>query len=887
MKQRAARVGGCLFALVALLAACGGDEARKPADVTHPVDAEVLLEVEVLEDAAVEVELDAEGEVEGGGPEVDGEGDAEVEPDVPVDPASTGFPAQGVLIRILEPGAHGVAVATGPTIIMSGILFGNATAIVWQAGAQSGSATPGRFWQTGPITLVPGDNRVSVTATDGARSVGDSVVVTYNPAFRFDENLSARPSVLWTGVETEVVFAVALTRSGQVDLGALKLVQVSPDGESVGEVGVLADNGRLSESGDEIEQDGVFTRTARFTCTGQPLYFRATAAVTGQTSYTAVSPIVRVDCLERLAVSSCEAKKSILAAAGSALEGGAAASDIAGQLRGEAAVAEAGVSEDGSRAVWIVFDDGVLGAALAPRVGTRGGAEVLGRAGAMAGLAASGNVTVPVLSKRALVLSPAAAEFGEGDESDEVAARLSGLECPSYEVETGAAITGAGAGLGRLRGLSGYGVATLATHGAELFTGMSAARMRALRWAHIGPQEVLWSGSEVDCAGLLQAQTTCVVTSQAPMGGCPSGTRCLVTKGVASDTGSSGQGVRVDETQEDLRLGRVVMTNRGYAVTPSFFSAWRGRGFPASLVHLGACSSMRNGSLASALYAAGARGVSGFSGAVGHGFAREVALGLVESAAGGTLSDVVTRREDPEHAGTMWRVFGATNLSLAGSEVINSGFEQGLTGWRTGGDGRVVSRFGTAQPVSGKSMGLVSTGLGFSLASGELRQTFCVPEGATRLTFNWKFVSEEFKEWCGTAKFQDRFSATLIDETGAVNALVDVSVDDLCGYADGTCAACTNPRPCDATCEDGAGCYDDGGVCGGEFNCQCGREFTGLSVSPIGFDQGGVYEVMWRRAERDVERFAGRRPVTLVLSVLDLGDSLFDTAVLVDEIGVD
>ncbi len=882
--------GATFIALVAVLGACGGDGAAADvADVAVEVDAEVEVESDV--DVAAEVELDSV-DTEDDGDDTDIEGDVAVEVDVPVEPESTGFPAEGVLIRILEPGAHGVADATGPTIIVSGILFGNATAIVWQAGAQSGSATPGRFWQAGPITLVPGDNRVNVTATDGVRSVGDSVVVTYNPTFRFDENLATRPSVLWSGVETEVVFSVALTRTGQVDLGALKLVQYSPDGEPIGqgggggEVGVLADDGRLSVSGDEIQQDGVFTLTARFTCSGEPLYFRATVPVAGQTTYTAVSPLVRVDCVERLSVASCEAKKSILAAAESALVGGAAPSDIAGQLRGEATIAEAGVTDDGSRAVWMVFADGVLGTAMAPREGTRGGAVAL-RAAGMVGESSTADVTVPVLSKRALVLSPFATGFGEGDESAEVATRLGALECPSYEVETGAAISGASAGLGQLRGLSGYGVATVATHGAELFSGMSASRMRELRWAHIGPQEVVWSGSTVDCAALVQEQTACVVTSQEPTGGCPVGTRCLVTKGVASDTGSSGQGVCVDETQEDLRLGRAVMTNLGYAVTPSFFSAWRGRGYPASLVHFGACSSMRNGSLASELYAAGARGVSGFSGTVGHTFAREVALGLVESAAGGTLGEVVTRREDPEHAGTMWRVFGATNLSLAGSEVINGGFEQRLTGWRTGGDGRVVSRFGTAQPVSGKSMGLVSTGLGFSLASGELRQTFCVPEGATRLTFNWKFVSEEFKEWCGTSKFQDAFSATLIDETGAVNALVDVSVDDLCGYSDGTCAACANPQPCDAACEGEAGCYASGGLCSGVFNCQCGRDFTGLTVSPIGFDQGGVYEVMWRRAERDVERFAGRGPVTLVLSVLDLGDSLFDTAVLVDEISVD
>ena len=84
------------------------------------------------------------------------------------------------------------------------------------------------------------------------------------------------------------------------------------------------------------------------------------------------------------------------------------------------------------------------------------------------------------------------------------------------------------------------------------------------------------------------------------------------------------------------------------------------------------------------------------------------------------------------------------------------------------------------------------------------------------------------------------------------------------------------------------GCYlsVDEGVCQGEFNCQCGREFVGLTASSLGFDQGGVYEVMWREASIDVSEQAGRGPVTLRLVVEDSGDSLFDTAVLVDAIEV-
>ena len=883
--ERSVWVGPTLsFVAVLALGACGG--GSEGADTAGPdTDGDTSVEVD-----GAEVELDGEDGAETGpdaaetddGDVADGDDGA----DTASAETSTGFPAEGLLIRIIEPGAHGVAVATGPTIVLNGVLFGDATAILWQAGAQSGTATPGRFWQAGPIALEPGDNLVTVTASDGVRSVGDKVVVTYNPAFRFDEPLAVTPSTLWVGEASDVVFTVALARTGQVDLSRLEVVRVNEAGEELEVLGVLADDGRLEVSGDEIEQDGVFTRTARLTCQGGSTFYRARVPVTAGQGYSAISPIVRVDCLERLSRVSCEQKQALIDSVEAALNGGAEPDALVGQLATDPLIAEVGLSGDGA-GLWLVFEDGVLGAVLRPPAGLRGGLGSVPTLGQALGAAGLGATALPVQSKRALVLSPFSATL-TADESPAIAARLEETECPAFEVEAGRALIGPEADLARLRSLSGYGIATLATHGAELFATMSPSRMRALRWAHVGPQEVLWSGSPVACDALIAAQTSCVVTPETPSGGCPSGTRCLVTRGVASDSGSSGQGVCVDETQEDLRQGRAVMTNLGYAVVPAFFSAWRGRGYPASLVHLGACGSMKNGSLASAFYAAGARVVSGFSGVVSDAFAESMALVLLESRLGGTIAEVLPSAApsvDPEHGGA-WRVFGATNLSIADREVINGGFERELVGWRTSGDGRVVSRFGDAQPVSGKSMGLLSTGLGFSLASGELRQSFCIPEGASRLSFDWKFTSEEFKEWCGTPKFQDRFTATLVDEVGTSHTLWSVSVDDLCGYADGTCAECPSPRPCDASCDGEAGCYEQGGVCAGAFNCQCGRDFTGLTASTIGFDQGGVYEVMWRKVERDIGRFAGRGAVTLVFSVEDLGDSLFDTAVLVDEVTV-
>ena len=56
----------------------------------------------------------------------------------------------------------------------------------------------------------------------------------------------------------------------------------------------------------------------------------------------------------------------------------------------------------------------------------------------------------------------------------------------------------------------------------------------------------------------------------------------------------------------------------------------------------------------------------------------------------------------------------------------------------------------------------------------------------------------------------------------------------------------------------------------------------GLLESDVGFDKMDVFSTTWQSTERDISAFAGGEPVTLRISTSDKGDSIFDTAVLVD-----
>jgi hypothetical protein len=144
-------------------------------------------------------------------------------------------------------------------------------------------------------------------------------------------------------------------------------------------------------------------------------------------------------------------------------------------------------------------------------------------------------------------------------------------------------------------------------------------------------------------------------------------------------------------------------------------------------------------------------------------------------------------------------------------------------------------------PTDGERMALVSTGLGLTTQSGSFAQEVCLPPlppGATKLTlqYDWNFFSEEFLEYCGS-QYQDFFSVRFGD-----NPLQETKVDDLCN--------------------------DPGTI---------------LVPADVGFDQGGVYMTGWLQKSVDVTAFAGTT-ATLTFAAGDVGDSIFDTVILVDNV---
>ena len=174
------------------------------------------------------------------------------------------------------------------------------------------------------------------------------------------------------------------------------------------------------------------------------------------------------------------------------------------------------------------------------------------------------------------------------------------------------------------------------------------------------------------------------------------------------------------------------------------------------------------------------------------------------------------------------------------SALTNGGFEDGLTGWVLSGAGDVVDSFGQISPYEGNYMAMISSGEGaLGEASSALEQTFTVPEGLNKLTIHYNFVSEEYPEYVGS-QYNDVMQITLHTPDGSREvAFEDVNNANFEPVSD---------IPC------------------GSGDCTWGQ--TG-----------------WLEASIDVSEWAGTDD-TLTITVHDVGDTIFDTVVLVDDISI-
>ncbi|WLR50673.1 Ig-like domain-containing protein [Bacillus tianshenii] len=375
---------------------------------------------------------------------------------------------------------------------------------------------------------------------------------------------------------------------------------------------------------------------------------------------------------------------------------------------------------------------------------------------------------------------------------------------------------------------------------------------------------------------------------------------------VISTHGSAGKWILTGETVDNTKyeveqiLGQVVLTqhmivteNNGvkvkepvYAVNHEWFNKHLDDQFDDTVIVNSSCESTMSDSLWNAFSEKGAGAYYGYDKSVTSKFAYEQSIRLVELLVneGKTTGDAYFAMPayDPYYSlNAMWELKGDSDLKFStpqeepgvASNLINGSFESSLQGWKAIGDGRAIYSLGSpvvSTPVDGDRMAIISTGLGYTEALGQIEQTFYLSETADKLTFDWNYMSEEFLEYIGS-NYDDPFNVTLSSKDGEEVLVLNLTINSL---AEQFGASNSYYNEWEEGYEPTEGSYEEPG---GDL----------VPVSPdLIFDVGDVWMTDWQSHSFDIpESFKGQ-VVTLTFTAADATDTVYDTAVLIDDVRV-
>lgn len=763
---------------------------------------------------------------------------------------------------------------TNGTLGVAGVYYHNTTATNW------GQATAGETendWNAS-VPMVPGDNEIwfAAVGNDGAVAWYPTIV-TYYPNTDFTTPLtpyvSNQPlSTLTVGSPTSVIWKLGLLNP----TGAAVTLYRVGENDELTQVVVLRDNG---QSPDDINGDGIFSGSTTITANAPGyLYYRAGVQKPGPvTYYSETKELWAPDPLTDAEVNSAgEIADDVAAQYEQQLTNGAtpqeAAEFIVSQLLQNPEIGSAGATEEGG--VWWVTEDGILGvhhkfltdlkAASGGSIpGERGPppeiltpeqaanppqnlfynpadlATLFPKTSDEFTISADGTMTVAAVedpnrmeSDRAIIISPFISNpsdpgnsFGLADDFFKPwptiqAHKTCGLYAAKAAVNNGSM----GVTLNDFKNLSDYGYIHISTHGDNFYNGLLSL------WEDIwGPNDFLKGNLSI--VGMFSGLKLPVVDGK-------------YVKGIYED----------DLNQKRLALA----TDGSLFILPKFFQDYLPQ-LPKSLVVLSLCRSGYNGSLMSAFLSKGAKTTVGYTDYVKTSYAQNTLQELVDrmyedKTVLQALQSAVSKygANDGSNPPAALVYAGDTELKFPNSEITNGGFENGsIAPWQVAGDGRVITGLGIERPKEGKFMGIISTGLGFTTASGSIQQRFCVPDAGGVLSFRWNFYSEEWLEYVGS-QYQDAFSVSVavVDPTtgnvGAFTPLFSKTIDSLAGQV----------IPADV-----------------KFD----------RVNPPAGDTVTVYRTTWRIDTLNLNAYSGK---TLVLkfSCTDVGDSIYDSAILLDDI---
>jgi hypothetical protein len=762
---------------------------------------------------------------------------------------------------------------TNGTLGVAGVYYHNSSAQNW------GPASPGADednW-TANVPMVPGDNEIWFAAVGtGGEVAWYPTVVTYYPASDFTTPLSpyvgTTPlSTLTVGSPTTVTWKLGLLNPPGA---TVTLFRVEND-DSLTQVATMTDNGTLP---DEIQGDGIFTANTSITAAASGyLYYRARVQKPGPVTYYsetkevwAPEPLTdaEVNTAGEIADGAAEDYGTRITEGDTPQE---AAQFVADKLKLDPNIGTVGTTEEGS--VWWVTVDGILGFHHPLNPNSRAGG------GAPAGVADRGAPPEPPVPDQAFqaVQNPF---YLPADLATLFAPELTEVSVGPNGTTTFAAPPPslASDGKNRMRSdraviISPY-IANLDDPGNSFGNGDDYFKP----WPTIQAHRTCGLYADKEFINNSTRGVTLAAFKNLSSFGyihfCTHGDN--VYNGLLSNWQDvwgpndflkgnlsvvamySGLHLAVVDGkyvkgvyEDDINNKRIAIGGGGaVALLPSFFSHYLG-GLPNSLVMVAMCRSGYNGSMMNVFKAKGAGTVVGYTDYVSCSYAQNTLQEIIDrmyedktslEAMQSAVSKYGANDADTDPAALVYT--GATDLRFPLSNLTNAGFEDGIIDpWQRTGDGRVITGLGIERPKEGKFMGIVSTGLGYTTTSGSIQQRLCVPDYGGTLSFRWSMYSEEWLEYVGS-QYQDAFSvrvAVVDPVSGAVGAFTNLfnkTIDGLAGQ---------------------------------------------VIPADVKFDKGGVYKTTWRIDTLNLNAYAGKT-IVLEFNCTDVGDSIYDTAVLLDDI---
>lgn len=317
-----------------------------------------------------------------------------------------------------------------------------------------------------------------------------------------------------------------------------------------------------------------------------------------------------------------------------------------------------------------------------------------------------------------------------------------------------------------------------------------------------------------------------------------------------------------------FRIGKAsVQGGTMYAILPKFFEYYYDNDdLDGSFVFAENCEfygkdSVERYKMSDSILGTSVESTVGFHNSVMADYSRELMKDYVENLIAGSTTkeayddavetfgenDYFTGRE--QYGPTAYPIFrGNEDSRLINTVIKNGDFEMASTPveWNQVGDTRVISKLGSLTPSQNKKMAILTTGIGSAeedyLTGTEgsvLSQMVKLSENDTTLTFDYDYVSEEPMEYVGSI-YNDTFAVQIISEEGTETLLLD------------------------------------------EINTA-----TWYAIDGINFDGGDdtAYHTGWKQIECDISKYAGQ-VVNVRFMVYDVGDSIYDSAVLLDAVSI-